>query len=151
MAKKKKRKQAAVTETVPPSAGKRRLTPAEQRRALLRLLLLLAALAATAFLYYFTNSLFPYSFLIFYAAALLLGFGYVIANRCFSRSDVTASDLPPTMSAAEKQAYLDGRETRRRHTAWMLYILIPLLLVIGFDVIYLLQGENIAKLFRGLK
>lgn len=150
MAKKKKRKHTAAPTTLP-RGNRARISPGEQGRAIFRLVLLLALLALTAFLYYYTNSVFPYSFLFFYGAALLLGFGYVIANRCFSRSGVTASDLPPTMSDEQKRTYLDERETRRRHTAWMLYILIPLLLVIGFDVIYLLQGENIARLFRGLK
>ena len=148
MAKKKKSKPIAFEPLSLPKSKKPPLTPAERNRLLLRLFMLIAILALTAFLYYFTNSLFPYAFLFFYGAALLLGFGYVIANRCLSRSGATLSDLPPTMSDEEKRIYLDEREVRRRHTAWMLYLLIPLLLVIGFDVIYLLQGENIAKLFR---
>ncbi len=151
MAKKKKRKQKnplpspTLTRRQPP------LSPEAQRKGVLRILLLLALTALTAFLYYFTNSFYPYAFLFFYGAAFLLGIGYILANRCFSRSGVTAADLPPTMSAEEKQTYLAERDLRKKQTAWMLYALIPLLLVIGFDFIYVLQGERIAAFFKKLK
>ena len=60
-------------------------------------------------------------------------------------------NLPPTMSDEEKRIYLDERDTRKKQTAWMLYGLIALLLVIGFDLLYLFYGERIAGFFGKLK
>ena len=55
------------------------------------------------------------------------------------------------MSEEEKRTYLAERDRRKRQSAPMLYALIPLLLVIGFDLIYVLQGERIAAFFQKLK
>ncbi len=136
---------------LPPLGKKPTLSRAETRRGVLRILLLLSVIVLTALLYYFTNTLYPYSFLFFYGAAFLLGIGYILANRCFSRSDATMQNLPPTMSDEEKRIYLDERDTRKKQTAWMLYGLIALLLVIGFDLLYLFYGERIAGFFGKLK
>ena len=137
--------------SLPSVKSRTSLSPEETRKGVFRILLLLALLALTAFLYYFLSALYAYAFLFFYGVAALLGFGYVLANRCFSRHGVTMADLPPTMSQAEKETYLSERERRKRQTAWMLYGLIPLLLEIGFDVLYVLQGERIAAFFKKLK
>lgn len=134
-----------------PLSSKKTLSRQERRRGVLRLLLLLALIALTAFLYYFTNSLYPYAFLFFYGAAFALGISYILANRCFSRSCATMQSLPPTMSDEEKRRYLTERDERKTATSWMLYGLISLMLVIGFDLVYLLQGENIMNFFRKLK
>ncbi len=116
-----------------------------------KLLVLFGIFLLTGFLYYFTNGLFPYAFLFFYGVAILLGFGYVIANRCFSRNGVTYEDLPVTMTPDERNRYLLEREERKRATAWMLYLLIPLLFVIGIDFFILFIGEPLLAGIKGGK
>ena len=122
----------------------------ERRRRLRTLLFILAITVAVAILYYGSCQIFPYAFLVFYAAAILLGFGYVIANYCFSRNGVTPDMLPPTMTLEERRRYVEERDRRKEDTKWMLMLLIPLLLVIGLDILYLFWGERFINFFRSL-
>jgi hypothetical protein len=114
------------------------------------MLFILAITVAMALLYYGICALFPYAFLAFYGAAIALGIGYVLANFCFSRNGVTPDMLPPTMPLEERRRYVEERDERKEKTKWMLMLLIPLLLVIGIDVLYLFWGETFINLFRSL-
>ena len=122
----------------------------DRRKRLRTLLLILAITLATALIYYGACAVFAYAFLIFYAAAILLGVGYVIANYGFARNGVTPDMLPPTMPLEDRRRYVEERDRRKASTNWMLMLLIPLLLVIGFDVLYLYWGESFIKFFRSL-
>ncbi len=122
----------------------------DRRKRLRTLLFILAITVAVALLYYGSCRLYPYAFLFFYGAAILLGFAYVLANYGFTRNGVTLDMLVPTMSLEERKQYLAQRDRRRESTAWMLMLLIPLLLVIGLDILYLFWGEYFINFFRSL-
>jgi hypothetical protein len=122
----------------------------KRRERLRTLLLLLAITVALALLYYGVCSILPYAFLGFYAAAILLGLGYVFSNYCFVRNGVTPDMLPPTMPLEQRRRYVEERDERKRKTNWMLMLLIPLLLVIGLDILVLFWGEPVMKFFRSL-
>ncbi len=122
----------------------------DRRERLRTLLYLLAITVAIAILYYVSCNLYAYAFLGFYAAAILLGFGYVFSNYAFTRNGVTLDMLPPTMPLADKKKYLAERDNRKEKTKWMLMLLIPLLFVIGLDILILFWGEPVIKFFRSL-
>ena len=130
--------------------SRQRQADADRRERLRSLFYILALTVAVGLLYYGSNAIYPYAFLVFYGLAIVLGFGYVIANYCFARNGVTADMLPPTMSLEERQAYIRERDERRESTKWMLYLLIPLLLVIGVDLLYLAWGERFVAFFKSL-
>lgn len=121
-----------------------------RRVRLRKLLFLLAITVAVALLYYGVCAIHPYAFLGFYAAAILLGFGYVFANYAFVRNGVTPDMLPPSMSLEERRRYVEERDERKEKTKWMLMLLIPLLFVIGLDVLILFWGEPVINFFRSL-
>ena len=123
----------------------------ERRQRLRTLLFILAITLAVAILYHLACRLHPYAFLLFYAAAIALGLGYVFSNYCFARNGVTPDMLPPTMPLEERLRYVEERDRRREKTKWMLLLLIPLLLVIGLDILVLFWGEPIVHFFGSLK
>lgn len=92
-----------------------------------RILLLLLILAVTAGSYYLACRRFAYAFLFYYGLAILLGFGYVIINN------IPCDD--------------EKRAERKENTKWILMILVPLLLVIGVDVIILFFSETYGSIF----
>ena len=67
--------------------------------------------------------------------ALLVGFvlAYLIYNRFLYRKNVTEADLPDTMSAEEKQAFIADGERRLEKSKWMMLFIFPLALVLLFD------------------
>lgn len=69
--------------------------------------------------------------------ALLVGFvmAYLIYNRFFTRYNLTADQLPDTMSAAEKDAYIADGKRRMARSKWMLTIIFPLLFTFLIDAI----------------
>ncbi|MBQ3063355.1 MAG: hypothetical protein IJC99_00940 [Clostridia bacterium] len=71
--------------------------------------------------------------------ALLLGFSlaYLIYNRLFLSHGVTPEELPDTMTAAEKEAYIADGKRRIESSKWMLTIIIPLLFTFLVDAVYL--------------
>ena len=70
---------------------------------------------------------------------LLLGFSlaYLIYNRLFLRYGVTPEQLPDTMTAEEKEAYIADGKRRLNKSKWMLTVIIPLLFTFLIDAIEL--------------
>ena len=93
---------------------------------LYRVLLYYADLAQAAF--------FSFCIMLLYMA-LLFGFvlGYLIYNRFLYRKSLTPEDLPDSMSAEEKQAFLDDGNERLKKSKWMMLIIFPLALVLLMD------------------
>jgi hypothetical protein len=69
--------------------------------------------------------------------ALLLGFtlGYLIYNRFLYRKNVTADQLPDTMTPEQKQAFIEDGKERLRKSKWMMLIILPLVLTFLFDAV----------------
>lgn len=65
-----------------------------------------------------------------------LGMFYVIYNRGFSRKGVTPEMLPDTMSYEEKIVYIEDGKKRLKDTRWVLTLLIPIIVTLCLDVIY---------------
>ncbi len=80
------------------------------------------------------NAIYSFCIMILYMA-LLVGFvlGYLIYNRFLYRKNLTAEDLPDSMSAEEKQAFLDDGKRRLEKSKWMMLFIFPLALVLLFD------------------
>ncbi len=78
--------------------------------------------------------------------ALLLGFvlGYLIYNRFLYRKSLTEQDLPDTMSAEEKEAFLADGRARLERSKWMMTIIFPLVFTFLIDAVDLF----ILDLFR---
>ena len=66
---------------------------------------------------------------------LLVGFvlAYLIYNRFLYRKNLTPDDLPDTMSAEEKQAFLEDGKKRLEKSKWMMLFIFPLALVLLLD------------------
>lgn len=69
--------------------------------------------------------------------ALLLGFTvtYLVYNRLFLSQGITPEDLPDTMTATEKEAYIADGKRRKESSKWMLTIIIPLLFTFLVDAV----------------
>ena len=72
---------------------------------------------------------------------------YIIYNRAFSRKGVTEDMLPPTWSIEKKREYIDSAKERLERSKWMLSVLIPLIVTIGVDAIYLFTWPLIQGIF----
>ena len=84
-----------------------------------------------------------YSFLVMLLyMALFVGFllGYLIYNRFLYRKNINFEDLPDTMSAEEKHAFIEDGKERLRKSKWVMLIVLPLVitfLVDAFDLFIL--------------
>ncbi len=69
----------------------------------------------------------------------LLGFAvaYIAYNYAFTRKNVTPDMLPETMSAEEKQAFIDKGAEHFSKSRWMIFIIFPLIITFMADVLYL--------------
>ncbi len=88
-----------------------------------------------------------YSFLVMVLyMAMLIGFslGYFIYNRFLYRKGLTPADLPDTMSAEQKEAFLQDGERRLQRSKWIMTIIFPLIFTFLIDAIDLF----ILELFR---
>ncbi|MBR0443574.1 MAG: hypothetical protein IIX15_04465 [Clostridia bacterium] len=74
-------------------------------------------------------------------AALLIV--YVIYNRGFVLKGATPEMLSDELSPAEKQVMLDRAAARLRDSRWLLTIIIPLVLAMLVDAVYLFFLEDL--------
>ncbi len=86
-------------------------------------------------------------FWIYYGLLATSALAYFAYNRAFTREGITLFDLPDTMSAAEKEAFIRERDERKKKSKWLLTIIFPLCLTVFFDIIYLFFGERIVSFF----
>ena len=86
-----------------------------------------------------------YAYWIVFAGFLI---GYVAYNRAFTRKGVTTEMLPDSWSDEQKQEYVDDGVRRQEKSKWMLSVIIPLLVTIAADAIYLFTWPMIQNLFN---
>ncbi len=84
---------------------------------------------------------------LYIAAGAVLGLGYVIYNKGFSGKGVTPEMLPDTMSPEEKQAFINDSIRRQKTSEWVLLLLIPILVTLAADMIYLFIFPTLEGLF----
>ncbi len=111
-------------------------------------LLLLCNTALIVALYFVLASLGIWFIMpIYILAAAILGMIFIIYNRGFSAKGATPDQLPDSMSREEKRAYLDAAADRLERSKWMLTLLLPILVAIACDMIYLYLYPMITELF----
>lgn len=73
----------------------------------------------------------------------LTGFtlAYIIYNRGFSHRNITADMLSDTMTAEEKQKFLDDIKERSQKSKWMITIIFPLVMTFMIDIVILFMIE----------
>ena len=86
-----------------------------------------------------------YAYWIVFAGFLI---GYVAYNRAFTRKGITPEMLPDSWSDEQKQEYVDDGARRQEKSKWMLSVIIPLLVTIAADAIYLFTWPMIQSLFN---
>ncbi len=62
---------------------------------------------------------------------------YVIYNRAFSRRDLTPDMLPRDWPLKKREEYVADGKRRLERSKWMLSVIIPLLVPISLDALYL--------------
>ncbi len=72
---------------------------------------------------------------------------YLIYNRAFSRKNITIDMLPREWSMEQKESYISDGKRRMEKSKWMLYIIIPLLVPVALDALYLFTFPLIQNLF----
>ena len=73
---------------------------------------------------------------------------YLIYNRGFNRKGITVDMLPDSWSQEQKEEYVADGKRRMERSKWMLSVLIPLLVTIAADAIYLFTWPMIQNLFH---
>ena len=74
---------------------------------------------------------------VYVAVGAVLGFAYVIYNRGFVGKNATPDMLPDTMTAEEKQAFIENGKERMKKSEWMLTLLLPVVVAVLLDFVYL--------------
>ena len=62
---------------------------------------------------------------------------YIIYNRAFSRRDLTPDMLPRDWPIEQRVEYVEDGKRRLKKSQWMLSVIIPLLVPIALDALYL--------------
>lgn len=142
-----------------PIKEKKEISPEAKKRAIL-----LAANTITLTLIYFTVInlnviVFPASVfgfpiflahivtVLYWVALAVFAIAYIAYNRAFSRKGITVEMLPDTWSAEQKEEFVEDGNRRLESSKWMLSVIIPLLVPILLDAIYLFTWPIITNLF----
>ncbi|MBR4032908.1 MAG: hypothetical protein IKJ07_09275 [Clostridia bacterium] len=72
---------------------------------------------------------------------------YIAYNRAFSRKGITVEMLPDTWTAEQKTEFVENGQRRLENSQWMLSVIIPLIVPIMLDAIYLFTWPIIENLF----
>ena len=78
----------------------------------------------------------------------VLGIIYIIYNRAFSRKGITVDMLPDSWSYEEKCEYVEDAKRRLEKSKWMLIVIIPFMLTVLVDAVYLFTWPMVQNLFN---
>jgi hypothetical protein len=109
----------------------------------LTLLLILNTLLAMVVYFGCVALEFIYMMYVYVGLSAVLFVIYMIYNRGFVLRGATPDMLPDTMSPVEKQAKFDEAARRQRTSRWMLTVIIPMVVCILIDMIWLFLLENL--------
>lgn len=84
------------------------------------------------------------------AITLVVALWYIIYNKGSVSGAVTPNMLPAEWSADQKQAFLDDLMARRKRSKWALLILIPMIVVFGFELLELYVFPPLSTLLTTL-
>lgn len=80
----------------------------------------------------------------------LAGFtiAYIMYNRGFSQKNITVEMLPDTWDTARKTEFVEAAQERYKKSRWMLSVIIPIMIPIALDAIYLFTWPIVQDLFN---
>ena len=78
----------------------------------------------------------------------VMGIIYVIYNRGFTRKGITADMLPDSWSYVQKCEYIEDAKRRLEKSKWMLSVIIPFMITILVDAVYLFTWPMVQNLFN---
>ena len=73
----------------------------------------------------------------YYAILILTFIAFIILNRGFSSRDLDIEQLPENWDEERKLRFIEKDKARRKYGKYLLYIVIPLLLIFAGDIIYM--------------
>lgn len=73
---------------------------------------------------------------------------YIMYNRGFTQKDITIEMLPDSWDIAKKEEYISAVADRQKRSRWMLSVIIPIMVPIALDAIYLFTWPTIQNLFN---
>lgn len=80
-----------------------------------------------------------------FGAFLIAYIGY---NRAFKFKGVTAEMLPDTMTEEQKADFIADVKRRAEKSKWMISVIVPLLVTVAADAIYLFTWPMVQNLFN---
>ena len=87
-------------------------------------------------------------YIVYWLAFAVFLITYIIYNRGFRTKGITAEMLPENWTAEQKEEYIAEGKKRLEESSWMLSVLIPLLVTIAVDAIYLFTWPMVQSLFN---
>lgn len=100
-------------------------------------LLINTVLCIVLYFWVTTTFEFPYMPAIYLLVGVGVGLYYLIYNRGFALKNATPDMLPSHLSPVEKQRMLEDAKQRAHNSRWALTIIVPIVLTILADMIYL--------------
>lgn len=73
---------------------------------------------------------------------------YIMYNRGFTQKNITIEMLPDSWDIAKKEEYISAVADRQKRSRWMLSVIIPIMVPIALDAIYLFTWPTIQNLFN---
>ncbi|MEE0970410.1 MAG: hypothetical protein U0M06_13650 [Clostridia bacterium] len=138
--KRTKKTRAAVTE----------VSAAPKKKPNIARIVLLFVITAAVFSFYrymLTTPYFVVVLVTYMALFALLLISYVVYNRGFSRSGITAEMLPDSMTAEEKEEYIGDALSRKERSKWMLLFIFPFVFTFGFDLVSFFITDTLLSTF----
>ncbi|MBR3879042.1 MAG: hypothetical protein IKJ24_02855 [Clostridia bacterium] len=74
--------------------------------------------------------------------------GYIMYNRGFLQKGITTEMLPDSWDAAKKTEFIENVAARSKRSRWMLSVIIPIMIPIALDAIYLFSWPIVQNLFN---
>ncbi len=73
---------------------------------------------------------------------------YIMYNRGFGQRNITKEMLPDSWDEAKKTEFVEAAEKRYISSRWMLSVIIPIMIPIALDAIYLFTWPLVQNLFN---
>ena len=123
------------------------VSPEAKKMAILLFVNTLAAIAV----YFTCAALGFYSiFTVYFVLGVALLFGYVVYNRGFVLKGATPEMLDDSLTMEEKMARIEEAQHRMKASRWMLTVIIPLILSILVDFLYVYVLVDALELLKSV-
>lgn len=84
---------------------------------------------------------------IYLAVGAVFALIFIVYNRGFYAKNAKPEELPNTMTKQEKLAYIQDGKDRLKRSRWMLTVILPIVLTIAVDLIYLYIFPYVKEFF----